>query len=341
MKFEIKQKDLLGAINIANRAVSKSTNIQIHELIYFSADKDGLSLTSFDGEISIKTYAKANIIEEGVMAVKADLISNIIRKLPDELVKIELENGKINIKCKRSNFNLISFEYFEKEEIRKPDSKPIQIDNDKLKRSINQTEFATSLDETKLALDYPADFENTEYIIPKRSLLEWSRIVSDDSKTSLYKNDNDLMFVSESTTMLCKVIDKNYIDYRNIINDISETSIVLEKRELTSALDRAQVLSDPGRANLIKVSIDEKVMTIMSNSEIGDVKEVIEVEQEGEGLDIAFNAKYMQDGVKACDSEKIKLNFKSSLNPCLIYPTNSSHEGEDFTYLVLPVRLAK
>ena len=370
MKFEIKQKDLLGAINIANRAVSKSTNIQIHELIYFSADKDGLSLTSFDGEISIKTYAKANIIEEGVMAVKADLISNIIRKLPDELVRIELENGKINIKCKRSNFNLISFEYFEKEEIKNPDSKAIQIDNDKLKRSINQTEFATSLDETKLALtgilfelregtlnmvaldgyrvalkklalDYPADFENTEYIIPKRSLLEWSRIVSDDSKTSLYKNDNDLMFVSESTTMLCKVIDKNYIDYRNIINDISETSIVIEKRELTSALDRAQVLSDPGRANLIRVSIEDGVMTIMSNSEIGDVKEVIEVDQEGEGLDIAFNAKYMQDGVKACDSEKIKLNFKSSLNPCLIYPTNSSHEGEDYTYLVLPVRLAK
>ena len=82
-------------------------------------------------------------------------------------------------------------------------------------------------------------------------------------------------------------------------------------------------------------------MTLRSNSEIGDVKEVIEVDQEGEGLDIAFNAKYMQDGVKACDSEKIKLNFKSSLNPCLIYPQDTKHEGEDYTYLVLPVRLAR
>ena len=55
----------------------------------------------------------------------------------------------------------------------------------------------------KIKLDYPGDFENTEYIIPKRSLLEWSRIVSDESKTSLYRNENDLMFVSDDTTMLC------------------------------------------------------------------------------------------------------------------------------------------
>src|SRR5699024_4490234 len=211
-----------------------------------------------------------------VMAVKADLITNIIRKLPDELVKIELDNGKIKISCKRSKFNLVAFEYFDKEEIKIPNTVALSIDNDKLKRSINQTEFGTTLDETKLALtgilleiregklnmvaldgyrvalkkiklDYPADFENTEYIIPKRSLIEWSRIVSDDSKTLLYKNDNDLMFVSEDTTMLCKVIDKNFIDYRNIINDISETSVIVEKSSLTSALDRAQVLSDPGR----------------------------------------------------------------------------------------------
>ena len=370
MKFEIKQKDLIEAINIANRAVSKSTNIQIHELIYFEAKNDSLSLTSFDGEISIKTLASANIIEEGVMAVKADLITNIVRKLPNDLVKVSLESGKIKISCNRSNFDLISFEYFDKDEIKKPDSKALKIDNDKLKRSISQTEFATTLDETKLALtgilfelregslnmvaldgyrvalkkidlDYPTDFENSEYIIPKRSLLEWSRIISDDTTTSLYKNDNDLMFVSGATTMLCKVIDKNFIDYRNIINDISETSVIVERAELSSSLERAQVLSDPGRANLIKVNISEGHMVIKSNSEIGNVKEVIEIDQEGEGLDIAFNAKYMQDGVKACDSKKIRLNFKSSLNPCLIYPTDSKYEGEDYTYLVLPVRLAR
>ena len=140
--------------------------------------------------------------------------------------------------------------------------------------------------------------------------------------------------------MYCRVIDKNYIDYRNIINKTSETTIVVDKDKLVSALERAQVLSDPGRANLIRIDISENHMIIKSNSEIGDVKEVIDIDQEGEDLDIALNARYMQEGVKAFDSDKIKLHFKSSLNPCLMYPVDSKYEDEDFTYLVLPVRLA-
>ena len=369
MKFQVQQHELMNAINIANKAVSKNTNIQIHELIYFEAEGDRLSLTAFDGEITIKTSIPAIVNEAGEMALKANLLANIIRKLPNDTIKIETKEGKINIRNQNSNFNLIAFEYFEKQDLDLPDISPIEIDNDKLKRSILQTEFATSLDETKLALTgilfelkenslnlvaldgyrvalkknaiaYPSDYENSEFIIPKRSLLEWSRIISDDSITKIYKNENDIVFVSGPTTMYCKVIDKNFIDYRNIINDISDTSIILDKDNLVRALERAQVLSDPGRANLIRIEIAENHMVIKSNSEIGDVKEDLETSQEGPDLDIAFNARYLQEGVRAFDSDRIKLNFKSSLNPCLIYPVDSKLEDEDFTYLVLPVRLA-
>ena len=369
MKFSVSQQELMNAINIANKAVSKNTNIQIHELIYFDTEDNRLSLTAFDGEITIKTSINADIIEQGEMALKASLLANIIRKLPNDTIKIESKDGKINIKSQNSNFNLISFEYFEKQELALPESTPLEIANDKLKRSILQTEFATSIDESKLALtgilfelkdgnlnmvaldgyrvalkqnkmDYQSEFEDSEFIIPKRSLMEWSRIISDDNTTYIYKNENDIVFSSENTTMYCKVIDKNFIDYRNIINDISDTSIILDKESLVRALDRAQVLSDPGHANLIRIEIAENHMIIKSNSEVGDVKEVLEIDQEGEGLDIAFNARYMQEGVRAFDSQKIKLNFKSSLNPCLIYPIDSKNEDEEFTYLVLPVRLA-
>ncbi len=369
MKFEVKQNELMNAINIANKAVSKNTNIQIHELIYFETAEDRLSLTAFDGEITIKTSIPALVKEEGEMAVKASLFSNIIRKLPNDTVKVEIKDGKINVRSQNSNFNLIAFDYFEKQDLELPDTKPLEIANDKLKRSILQTEFATSMDETKIALtgilfelkegnlnmvaldgyrvslkqnkiDYVSEYENSEFIIPKRSLMEWSRIISDDNTSYIYKNENDIVFKSEYTTMYCRVIDKNFIDYRNIINDISDTTVILNKDSLVRALDRAQVLSDPGRANLIRIEISENHMVIKSNSEVGDVKEVVETKQTGDDLDIAFNARYMQEGVRAFDSEKIRLTFKSSLNPCLIYPVDSKYEDEDFTYLVLPVRLA-
>src|SRR5699024_9227836 len=118
MKFEIKQKELIKALSIVNRAVSKSTNIQIHELIYLSTENDRLSSNSFHSQISITTVADGNIIKDRVMAVKADLITNITRTLTDELRKIELDNGKINNSCKRSKFNLVAFEYFDTEEIK-------------------------------------------------------------------------------------------------------------------------------------------------------------------------------------------------------------------------------
>ena len=97
MKIEIQQKDLSNKISIALKAVSRKTNIQIHELIYFEAKNDTLTLTSLDGEISIVTKANCKVIQEGEMAINANIIANIVRKLPDELIKIELEDSKIKI----------------------------------------------------------------------------------------------------------------------------------------------------------------------------------------------------------------------------------------------------
>lgn len=369
MKIQVQQKDLANAISIAQRAVSRKTNIQIHELLFFSARDGKLTLSAFDGEIAIKTTIECIVEKEGNMAVNATIVSNIVRKLPDDLITIDVEDGKIKISCKESKFNLIAFDFYDNQEIEDPTSEAIEIDNDKLKRSIAQTEFAASLDETKLALtgilfelkdgflnlvaldgyrvglkkikiDYPEDFENTKLVVPKRSISEWTKIIDDNSKTKIFKEDNDLIFESQNTTMLCKVIDKNYIDYTNIITDISTTSIFVNRRDLIDSLERAQLLSDSQRANLIKIEIKGDKMLIESNSEIGNVREIVPIEKEGDDLSIAFNARYLLEGVKACDTNMIKMNFKSALNPCLIYPKDSSYEDEFYTYLALPVRLA-
>lgn len=370
MKIEVRQKELSNKISIALKAVSKKTNIQIHELIYFEAKNDTLILSSSDGEISIKTKMRINVIEEGEMAINATIISNIIRKLPDSTVRISLKDSKINIKCNRSNFNILAFDYYDKKELESPSGDYLEIENDKLKKSISQTEFATSIDETKLALtgilfelkegylnfvaldgyrvalkklkqDYPQSMDNSRLIIPRKSISEWTRIIDDESKTKIYKDDKDIIFESADTTMYCKVIDKNYIDYTNIISDISTTTVIVNRLELINALERAQLLNNTQRANLIKISLEGDVCRIESNSEIGDLKEVIQIEKEGDDVKIAFNARYLLEGVKACDTNKIRMHLKSSLNPCIIYPNQSKNESEEFTYLALPVRLAE
>ena len=90
----------------------------------------------------------------------------------------------------------------------------------------------------------------------------------------------------------CKVIDKNYIDYTNIISDISTTSLVVDRQELINSLERAQLLNNTQRANLIKINIEDDKCLIESNSEIGDLKEVLQIQKEGDDVKIAFKDVY-------------------------------------------------
>ncbi|MDO4662447.1 MAG: DNA polymerase III subunit beta [Tissierellia bacterium] len=368
MKIKVQQKDLINHITIALKAVSSKTNISYHELINFKAKGDSLYLYSSDGEISIITKLDCRVEEEGNMAIKANIISNIIRKLPDDIVYIDCTNDKINIKCNKSNFNIIAFDYYQREENENFRGDHLTLDNMLIKNAVSQTEFATSTDETKLAFtgifmecelnkinivaldgyrialksikkEYPSSYEGLKAIIPKRSLIEWQRIIDENSFTDIYKLENDMVFVSDDTIMYTRLIDKNYVDYKSLLVDNSEIHLLCDRREIINAIDRASLLSDSGSANLIRVKIVDNEIIINSNSQLGDVREVVKAKKEGKDLEIAFNANYISEGIRAIQTDKVSLNFKTDSTPCLVYP-EENEDNEEYTFLVLPVRLA-
>lgn len=371
MKIQIQQRDLLNHISIAQKAVSTKTNISFHELIYFEAKDNKLNLYSTDGEISIITSVDCFVEEEGDMAIAANVINNIIRKLPNDEVKIDCTDGKINIKCLKSNFNIIAFEYYEKENLKEFSGDHLTIDNHILKETISETEFACSNDETKIALtgiylecknhyisfvaldgyrvalkniksEYPQSMKDLEVIVPKRAMIEFSRIIDENSYTEIYKLENDLVFVTDDTIMYTRIIDKNYIDFKNFMVDNSKIQVIADRVDLIHALERASLLADSQNANLIKLEIASGDIIIKSNSQLGDVMEMVKVEQKGEDLKIAFNARYLLEGIKAIKTDKIILAFHSTLNPCLLYPHYKEGEEQEntYTYMALPVRVA-
>lgn len=371
MKIKIKQKDLLNSISISQKAVSSKTNIEIHELIYFEAKDDKLTLYSTDGQISIVTSCICSVLEEGFMALNANIISNIIRKFPNDEINIKTENNQVEIVCQKSRFNLVAYSYYEKEKLPELKGEHINIENFNLKQAVTQTEFATSIDETRLALTgilmeckdnninfvavdgfrvakkkikslYPKNFEDMKAVIPKRCLLEVSRIIEDSSICEIYKFNNDIVFKSESTIIYCRLIDKKYIEYSNLMEDNSKLSVICNRSNLANSLERASLLADNTKANLIKLEIKDGQISIKSNSELGDVFEEVEAKKSGHDLKIAFNARYLLDGVKAINTKYIKLNFQSSYTPCLMYSFNeeTKKESDEYIYLALPVRLA-
>ena len=139
------------------------------------------------------------------------------------------------------------------------------------------------------------------------------------------------------TIMYSRLLEGQFFNYRDIIRNEHNTSFIVNKDEFRNSLERASLLAKEEKANLVKLSITDNKVIIRSNSEIGNVHEEVEGTQDGEDLNIAFNSRYILEGIKTIESDNIKLNFMGSLNPCII----DGLDDPNYTYLVLPVRLAK
>ncbi|EQF07878.1 DNA polymerase III beta subunit, C-terminal domain protein [Clostridioides difficile CD133] len=112
--------------------------------------------------------------------------------------------------------------------------------------------------------------------------------------------------------------------------------VKLNTKELLNSIERASLLSQSEKNNLIKLSIRDKVMAITSNTEKGNVYEEVEIDLDGDYLDIAFNSRYFIEGLKNIDNEEIFIEFTTNVNPCIIKPT----DDVNYIYLLLPVRIS-
>ncbi len=362
MKLKIAQKELLKHINIAQKAVSSRTTIQILEGILFVAEENHLRLVATDLELIVDTRANCEIYEKGQIVINSSIIGNIVRKLPDSDVYIEVEENNVNIKCLSSEFNIQaqdsnefpSLPYIDKDV-------SFELEQEELKDSIRKTSFASSMDQTRadltgvlfnimndkiefVALDgyrvalyslsNVSDFE-MKAIVPSRALNEVYKIL-DEGKIKINIITGNIIFKLENTDVYSRLIDGQYIDYNQVLRQEYSTIVTIEKRAFQMALERASLMAKEDKANLVKLDFSSNELHISSNTEIGKVDEYVKCEIGGEDLKIAFNAKYLLDGLKVIDDEDITLNMSGSLRPMIFKPLNDAN----YTYLVLPVKLS-
>ncbi|MFA5576719.1 MAG: DNA polymerase III subunit beta [Tissierellaceae bacterium] len=365
MKIEIMQRDLSKHVSIAQKGISSRTTLQILGGILLEASDDRLNLIGTDLEISIDTFVNCKVERSGSIVVDSKIFGDIVRKLPDAPILIDVVDNKINIKCGDSEFNLIgnsSEEYPYLPIILEKNS--FEFPKDLLKSAIRQTIIATSQDESRpsltgvlleisddnisfVALDgyrlalrkLPIKVEsNIKIIIPGRTLSELNKIIEEnEEKLIISSAPGHVVFEIGNTTIYSRILEGQFFNYKEIIRKDHKTRAIVNKRAFQDGLERASLLAKEEKANLVKLTVREGEILIRSNSEIGDVNENIAAELYGEDMNIAFNSRYILEGVKVIDAEEIQLNFMGSLNPCIINPV----DDENYTYLVLPVRLAQ
>lgn len=365
MHLVCNQKLLAQKINICQKAISNKTTNDILKGILLVAKDNALTLVGYDLEIAIETSLEADIYEEGSVVLDSRLFGDIIKKLPDTFIEIKSNQNSVCVTYENSKFEIKSDNSNDFPRVPILDSsKKCYISQSKLKNMIKQSVFAVSTDSSKpiltgelleiqenkislVAIDgyrlavssflSNNTLENTKTIIPGKSLNDINSLLSNsDDLVEIEFNENYVLFKFMGINVTTRVLEGDFIEYKKLLPKEYNTKIKVKTKDLISSLERASLLSQMQKSNLIKLEIRENLLTITSNNDKGNINEKINIEFEGEFLDIAFNSRYLIEGIKNIEGSEITLEFTTNVNPCVIKPIDNI----DYTYLLLPVRIS-
>ena len=165
---------------------------------------------------------------------------------------------------------------------------------------------------------------------------ELSRILPDDDAfCNMLVDRNRMQCTFGNIRLTSGLLAGEYIDYRRILPADFKTEARANRSSVQDAIDRASLMAREGKNNLIKMSFRGDVLKITSNAELGDVEEEMDASLVGDPIDIAFNARYITDVIRNVTDENLCMKFNSSISPCVVVP----EKGDDFIYLILPVRV--
>ena len=370
MKIICEKEKLLKGINSVLRGIPTRTTMPILEGILICTNKDNIKLTTYDLELGIEYVVDSNVEEEGSTVVNSIMFSELIRKLPDNEIKISLNEKKILIiECEGSVYKLATMNPLEFPELPKIDvEKSLVLDQRLLKGMIKQTIFAVSQEENRpiftgclfevlnnkinvVAIDGSRMgwvssnlIKNTEdfrVVIPGKTLNEVNKIITDAYEPiSIGIAKNQAVFEMDNCKIVTRLLEGEFLNYRSVIPQKWETKIIINKNNLQNCLERVSLISasliEKEKKYPVKIKIEVGKATIMCTNQTGDAKEEIYLETEGKNLEIGVNPKYFLDALKVIDDEEIIIEFGNSISPCIIKPIE---EEKNYIYMILPIRM--
>ena len=371
MKIICEKEKLLKGINSVVRGVPTRTTMPILEGILIQTNKNELKLTSYDLELGIEYTMECEVQQEGNTVVNSIMFSEIIRKLPDTDISIELnENNLLVIECEGSLYKLSTMNPDEFPELPKITvENSIETEQKVLKNMIRKTIFAVSIEENRpiftgclfevinnrlnvVAIDgfrmgWVSNSINKasndfKAVIPGKTLNEVNKIILDSfDNIKIGVSKNQAIFEMENCKIVTRLLDGEFLNYSSVIPNNWETRIRINKNSIQNCFERVSLISSSSiekeKKYPVKISIDVGKVVISCTNQTGDAKEEIYTETEGKELEIGVNPKYFLDALKAIDDEEIFISFGSNISPCVIKSIDES--SKDYTYMILPIRM--
>lgn len=374
MKFTVNRNLFLDNLNNVMHAISSRATIPILSGIKLNLSEDELLLTGSDTDISIEIKIPVSedltVGSTGSIVLPARFFSEIIRRLPGKEFSLEVkESFQTQIISENSEFTINGLDannYPRLPEI--PDESSFVISGKTFREIINETQFAVATQESRLVLTgvhftFSPDkihavatdshrlssralaLENgpqskTDLIIPGKSLLELARIIGETNpEIRVCPGENQVLFEIGNILFYSRLLEGSYPDTERLIPTDSTTTVEFDLMELSSALDRASLLTHAGRNNVVDLTldVDKQIVKLSGESaEIGNVEEDVGFKKlTGKNLKISFNPDYLRDALKASVTDSVVMSFTQPLRPFTVNPDKSDI---DFVQLITPVR---
>jgi DNA polymerase-3 subunit beta len=363
LRITASKDELVSALGVVSRAVSTRTSVQILSGILLEASGNELRLAATDMELSLRATATAQIEGDGAIVLPGKTFADIARLLPagDVLIEHKPAESVVHVTAGSASYTLHT--YNPEDFPRLQDLEGVHtftVDREALLETIHRVARAASRDESRPVLtgilvsftggklvmaatdsyrlavketDLAGTVPELEAIVPSRALQELARIANSGDTVDVGVHENQVVFATDGVWLTTRRIDGQFPNYRQLLPEQFEHELTLPRLELLEVVRRASVMIQ--RATPLQLRFAEGELTVIARThDVGESQESMPVAFTGETLEIGFNADFLRDGLESMDGDDVRLKLISPLRPAVI-----QGEGDDFTYLVMPIRL--
>jgi DNA polymerase III subunit beta len=360
VRIRAQRDDLSDVLARANRAVGTRTALPVLQGLLCEVTGTTLRVTGTDLDMTVKTSAEVEVLEEGRAVIPGRYLSEAVRKMPVGAVTIGVDDADIEIQGNGPRFTLrpLAADDFPVPEDVVVDG--VEVDGDALAEAINQVTIAASGDGARPILTGVL-FESSEAglrmvatdsyrlakkdligvglegmgLVPARGLRELPKTVG-APKVTAQLGEREAVFSSDKGMLRLRLIDGNFPKYQSLLPDVYPNQVVLQKEALLEALDRVTLVAEDHIPVRLKL-MDGGVEVAVSRQDVGGETEHLQGEFTGgeEEVSIAFNPRYLQDGVMAVPGDSVRIRVIDGYKPSVL---DDGSEG-DYLYLLMPVRV--
>ena len=359
------EKGLLSnAIDGVSRAVTLRSSISALEGIHMVAEGFNLTLTCYNLELAITITIESNVRVPGECVLNAKLLGDMVRRMPAGEVELRLnDNGTVEIRGGAAKFELTALNLNDFPTLPNPGATPtLTLKADELHEIINKTIYAVSQDDKKpahtgeLFVIEPEEttvvavdgyrlaivkrpfkaHKDIRIIIPAKTLMEVNKLIGDgDEEVQINANRQFVVFsTATGYTIMSRLIVGEFLNYEKTLPAGCKTRALIDTREFIDTIERASLVITERLKDPLRIRFSEGKVTVNCKTSLGKVEDEFPAQVEGDPQEIGFNNRYLLDALRACGCAQVRLEMGGPLSPVKILPP----EGEDFIYLVLPIR---